>query len=240
MRKLLVILVALVSAVPAFSQKTKEKKKYDLISRAGDHLMLQISRDSWSGAADSVSSHIKGFSKGANIYLMIDKPFKANPRFSAAFGIGVGTSSIGFKRMYVDIAAKTPVLPFEVQDTLSHFKKFKVTTAYLEIPVELRFATNPNTPNKTFKAAIGLKIGTLLSAHTKGKNFQDNAGNTISSAIQKVSTKSYFNTTRLAATARIGYGNFSLFGAYNITTMFKDGVAPDTKLLQIGLTISGL
>ena len=42
------------------------------------------------------------------------------------------------------------------------------------------------------------------------------------------------------ATARIGYGNFSLFGAYNLNIMFKDKVAANMKLLQLGLTISGL
>ena len=39
---------------------------------------------------------------------------------------------------------------------------------------------------------------------------------------------------------RHGYGYFSLFGAYNITAMFKNAVGPDVKLLQLGLTISGL
>jgi hypothetical protein len=44
----------------------------------------------------------------------------------------------------------------------------------------------------------------------------------------------------LAATARVGYGNFTLFGAYDLSGIFKDGVAANMKSLQIGLTISGL
>jgi len=56
----------------------------------------------------------------------------------------------------------------------------------------------------------------------------------------KENSKSYFNTTRLAATARVGYGNFSLFGAYSLTGIFKDGIAPDIKGMQIGLAFSGL
>lgn len=242
MRKLFVIALALLAFSPAFSQnKTKkEKKKFSIGNRAGDHLMFQLSSDHWIGAADSVSNHIKGFSRGANLYVMMDKPFKGNPRFSAAFGIGVSTSHIFFKRMVVDIASRTPVLPFYQLDTASNFKKFKVTTAYLEVPIELRFTSRPDEPNKSFKFAAGLKLGTLLSAATKGKNFRDNNGNLINSSTQKTKNKSYFNNTRLAATARVGLGNFSLFGAYNITTMFKDEVAPDTKLLQVGLTFSGL
>lgn len=242
MRKFLAIVITLIAFIPAFSQTSppKNKKNFNLGSRAGDHFMLQFSRDSWTGAADSVSDRIKGFSKGFNAYLMLDLPFKGAQQFSAGIGIGVGTSSIGFKKTIVDLTSQTPVLPFIPVDTVDHFKKFKLATSYAEIPVELRFTSNPSTPGKTFKAAIGLKVGTLLNAHTKGKTLQNGSGTTINNYIQKISSKSYFNSTRLAATARIGYGYFSIFGAYNITTMFKDGVAPDTKLLQLGLTISGL
>lgn len=242
MRKLLVIFIALAATVPAFSQTTPpvKKKKFNLGNRTGDHFMLQVSKDSWTGAADSVSSRIKEFSKGFNAALMLDLPFKSNQRFSAALGLGVSTSSIGFKKTIVDISAQTPTLPFLAVDTVNHFKKFKLTTAYLEVPLELRFTSNPETPAKTFKAAIGLKLGTLVNAHTKGKTLQDGSDNTINSLTQKVTAKSYFNSTRFAATARVGYGYFSIFGSYNITTVFKDVVAPDTKLLQIGLTISGL
>ena len=241
MRKLLVIAFALASAIPAFSQTTTPSNKKKILgNRPGDHIMLQISKDSWTGAPDSINSHIKGFSKGANAYLMLDKPFKGDQRFSAGIGIGVGTSSIGFKKMDVNIAANIPHIPFTAVDTVNHFKKYKLATSYLEIPVELRFTGNPNTPGKTFKLALGLKVGTLLNAHTKGKTLQNGSGATVNNFIQKINSKSYFNTTRLAATARVGYGYFSLFGAYNITAMFKNEVGPDVKLLQLGLTISGL
>lgn len=240
MRKLLVIVFALSATVPAFSQTIKVKKKYDLANRAGDHFMIQIASNNLQGLPDSISRHINGFNRSANVYLMLDKPFKGDPRFSAAFGLGVGTSNIYFKKMLVDISSAKTILPFTAVDTLNHFKKYKLSTSYLEVPVELRFSANPSTPNKTIKGAIGVKVGTLLNAHTKGRTLQNAAGTNLNDATQKTATKKFFNTTRLAATARIGYGNFSLFGAYNITGVFKDGVAPSAKLLQIGLTISGL
>lgn len=240
MRKLLVIVLVLVTSMPAFSQTAKEKKNKDILSRSGDHLMLQLSSDHWLGAADSVTSHIKGLSRGLNVYVMLNKPFRADPRFSVAFGVGVGSSNIYFKKMTVDIASTKTALPFTATDTTNHYKKFKLSNTFLEVPIEFRFTSNPETPNKAIKVALGAKIGTMLNAHTKGKILQDASGKTLSNAIVKTSTKSYFNTTRLALTARIGYGNFTLFGAYNVTTMFKDAVAPDTKLLQVGITFSGL
>lgn len=242
MRKLVVIIFTLAAITPAFSQTSTppKKKKYNLGSRAGDHFMLQVSQDNWLGAADSVKDRIKTFSKGFNAALMLDLPFKSDQRFSVALGLGVGTSGMMFKKTIVDIGAQTPTLPFIAVDTLNQFKKFKLATSYLEVPLEFRFTANPLSPGKTVKTAIGLKVGTLLNAHTKGKNFQNKDGGTINNYIQKVNSKSYFNSTRVAATARVGYGYFSLFGSYNLTTMFKDAVAPDTKLLQLGITLSGL
>ncbi|MEP7163055.1 MAG: outer membrane beta-barrel protein [Ferruginibacter sp.] len=240
MRKLLVVVLVLLASMPAFSQTAKDKKNKDILSRSGDHLMLQLSSDHWLGAPDSVKSHIKGFSRGINVYAMLNKPFRADPRFSIAFGIGVGSSNIYFKKMTVDIAATTTALPFTATDTTEHYKKFKLSNTFLEVPIEFRFTSNPETPNKAIKVALGAKIGTMLNAHTKAKTLQDASGKTISNAIEKTNTKSYFNTTRLALTARIGYGNFTLFGAYNVTAMFKDAVAADIKLLQVGLTFSGL
>ncbi len=239
MRKLSAILFALTISTIAFSQTTSPLPT-KLGNRAADHFMVQIAGNFWSGAADSVSKNIKSFNRSANVYLMYDKQFKNNARLSAAIGIGVGTSNIYFDKMEVKIAAANPKLPFIRTDTGNNFKKYKLSTAFLEIPVELRFMAKPETPNKSIKGAIGVKVGTLVNAHTKGRNLQNAAGTKINGYTVKEISKSYFNGTRVAATARVGYGIFSLFGAYNITSMFKDGVAPDTKLVQIGFTISGL
>ena len=239
MRKIFAILFACTISFFAFSQ-TKPTTPIKIGNRAADHLMIQLAGNFWSGTADSVSSYINSFNRSANVYLMYDKQFKTNPRLSAGIGVGVGTSNIYFNKMETRIAALSPKLPFVRTDTGNNYKKYKLATAFLEIPVELRFIAKPETPNKSLKAAIGVKVGTLLNAHTKGRNLQNSAGNKLNGFTVKESSKSYFNTTRIAATARVGYGIFSLFGAYNITGIFKDGVAPDTKLVQVGITISGL
>ena len=240
MRKILVIAFSLIVTVPAFSQTTPENKKVDLVNRPGDHFMLQLASNTLTSLPDSIDSHVKSFNRSGNIYLMLNKPFKGSPKFSAAFGIGVGTSNIYFKKMTVDIASTKTLLPFMATDSLNHYKKYKLSTSYLEVPVELRFTANPNTPGKTVKGALGVKVGTLLNAHTKGRILQNAKGTTINDVTEKIGAKKFFNTTRLSATARFGYGNFSLFGAYSLTSVFKDGVAPPSKLLQIGLTLSGL
>jgi len=240
MRKLLVIVLVLLAGSPAFSQTAKQKKNKGILSQAGDHFMFQLGYDNWIGAPDSISSHIKGLNRGLNVYVMYEKKFRADPRFSIAGGIGVGSSNIYFKKMNVDIAAAGSVLPFPATDSANNYKKYKLSTTFLEIPIEFRFSSKPETPGKSVKVALGVKLGTMLNAHTKGKTLRDASGKTLSNAIDKVNTKNFFNTTRIAATARVGYGNYSIFGAYNLTTMFKDGVAADIKLFQIGISVSGL
>lgn len=249
MRKLFVMLLALTVTHLSYAQETpatnpmstpKKKKVFDLSNRAADHFMIQLALNSWQGAPDSIANKISGLQRSANVYIMLDKPFKGNQQYSVAAGIGIGTTNIYFDKMNVDIGSSSTVLPFINTDSSNNYKKYKVSTAFLEIPLELRFTKNPSTPNKTFKAALGVKFGTLLNAHTKGKLLRNSTGNTINERTDKVLAKNYFNGTRLAATARIGYGNFTLFGAYGLTGIFKDGVAADMKSLQIGLTLSGL
>ncbi|MEX1203599.1 MAG: outer membrane beta-barrel protein [Ferruginibacter sp.] len=249
MRKLFVMILAFTATLSTLAQQTpatslepipKKKKEYDLSKRAADHFMFQIGFNSWLGAPDSIANKISGLQRSANVYIMLDRPFKGNQQLSIAAGIGIGMSNIYFEKMNVDIGSTNPVLPFINTDSTNNYKKYKVTTAFLEAPLELRYTKNPSMPNKTLKAAVGIKFGTLLNAHTKGKNLRNSSGNSINTRTDKVLSKNYFNSTRLAATARVGYGNFTLFGAYGLTGIFKDGVAANMNSLQIGLTISGL
>ncbi len=230
MKKYIIIVVLAAVSINSYAQTKTSKKKFELTARPSDHFMLQLSSDRWMGAPDSISSHRKGTSRGANIYFMLDKVFKTNPHFSVAFGLGFGTSHLFFNKMSVDITGATPILGFNNLDAAPKYSKYKVSTTYLELPVELRYFSNPEKINKSFKLALGVKAGILLNAHSKGKG----------DYTEKLSSKSYYNSSRLVGTARIGYGYLSLFGAYNLTSIFKDKVAEDMKLLQIGITISGL
>lgn len=238
MKKILFIAITLLSVTALHAQDKNNSASF--MNRTGDHLMLQLTSDHWTGVPDSIKSRMKGLDRGANIYVMLDKRFKSNPKMSVAFGLGLSTSNIYFKSTNIDIKAKTNTLPFTDVDSTNHFKKYKLTTAYLELPIELRFTANPQSENKSVKAAIGVKVGTLLNVHTKGKTLLDKNGTQINSYTAKESGKGFFNSTRIAATARVGYGNFSLFGSYQLNNIFKDGVAADMKLFQIGLCFSGL
>ncbi len=230
--------------MPAKDTVTKRKflNKIDLSNRPNDHFMVQYGLDGWGSVPDSTKP--SGFSRHFNIYVMIDKPFKDSRHMSLGIGLGIGSSNIFFGNKYVNLKSPTTTLPFTNVSTsaIDHFSKFKLTTVFAELPVELRYAGNPVTPDRGFKAALGLKIGTLLNQHTKGKNALGSTGTTLygSKYIEKENNKRFINSTRVAATARIGFGNISIDGSYQITNFLKTGVGPNIKPYSIGITLSGL
>ena len=219
----------------------KKENKYshiDLSNRANDHFLFQLFYAEWANKPDSVNT--KGFSRGFNAYFMFDFPFKTDPRFSIGIGVGVGTDNVYMDKTTVEVAGITPTLRFrDVSDT-THFKKYKLATTYLEAPIELRFAANPENTNKSFKVALGAKVGLLLNVHNKGKNLQSSNNTTLNSYIQKESTKRYFNNNRIVLTGRIGYGFIGAFVAYQVNAFVKQGAGPDIHPYAIGITISGL
>jgi hypothetical protein len=106
----------------------------------------------------------------------------------------------------------------------------------------VRYYSNPENPNKSWKAALGIKVGTLLKTYSKGKNLLTKNGFSIygPTYIEKESQRRFFNGTMLAITGRIGYGAVSLSGGYQITGVLKDGSGPAMNRLSVGVTISGL
>ena len=223
---------------PTTPKKENKYSTLDLANRANDHFLMQFSYDGWANTPDSINT--KGFSRGFNAYFMFDFPFKTDPRFSIGIGVGVGTNNIYFDNTTVEVAGISPTLRFRNVADTNHFKKYKLATTYLEAPIELRFAANPFNTNKSFKVAIGGKIGLLVNVHNKGKELQNRNDGTLNDYIQKESSKRYFNNNRLVATTRIGYGVFGIFGAYQVNNFIKEGAGPNIHPYSIGLTISGL
>jgi hypothetical protein len=194
----------------------------------------------WTSRPDSVRTG--GFSRHFNFYFMLDKPFKTNPKMSIGYGVGLGSSNIFFNNVNVDIKSTSARLPFTIADSINHHSKFKLTSMYAEIPVELRYFSNPSNPNKSWKFAFGAKVGTLLKAYTKGKNYVNKNGQSIygTSVIEKEYSRKFMNATNVSITGRIGYGILSLHGAYQVTGVLRDGAGANMNRISIGLTVSGL
>jgi hypothetical protein len=194
---------------------------------ARDFLMLQFAYEGWV-KPDSVKTN--GFNRDFNAYLCYDFPIK-NSHFSFAAGVGIGTSNVYLNNQEV-VLTDSPAVQARFIPESKNYKKYKITTAYVEAPFELRFFGNKENRNRGFKAAIGLRVGTLVGAHTKAK-FD-------TKLVEKTNTKAYLDGWRFAATARIGWGNFSLMGTYNLTNLYKENQGPVITPYSIGICLTGL
>lgn len=196
-----------------------------------DYFMFQMGYDGWLNAPDSVS--IGGVSRSMNMYLCYDFPIKAS-NFSFAAGVGIASSNIFFKDQEVIIGDTLTEIQFLGDN--DKYKRYKLSMNYVEAPLELRYFSNKQNRNKGFKAAIGLKVGALINAHTKGVREFNNKP-----IREKVSTRRYLETYRIGGTLRLGYGNFSVYGQYGLNNLFRVGNGPEGVVpFSIGICLSGL
>lgn len=244
MKRTFSLLIVLFATLYASAQDSTNRGsipvKLSISERGSDHLMIQYGFTGWAGTPDSIRT--SGFSRHFNIYFLFDKQFKTNPKMSVAYGVGFGSDNMFFKNTYIDLKSTGATLPFNNVDSTNHFKKYKLTTIYLEAPIELRFSSNPNDPRTGFKFAVGAKVGTMLKAFTKGKDLVNKNEQTVFGTryLVKESEKRFFNGTRLSLTARAGYGPFSLHASYMITQLLKENAGPEIRPFSIGVTVSGL
>ena len=251
MKKFFSVFLAISISLVLFSQdktstSTKKKKKdwsqVKLTNRANDHFMIQYGWLNWANIPDTINK--RGWSNTFNAYFMIDMPFKTDPRFSIAFGPGIGVDNMFFEKTTVTITNHLKPLEFKNLADTNHFNKYKLVNAFAELPIELRFVLNPENTNKSLKVAIGAKVGIQMSAHTKGKEWKDKNGHLVNGFddkfIQKNKDKYFFNGNRFQGTFRVGYGFISAFGTYQFNSLIKEGLGPQVKPWSIGITISGL
>lgn len=205
-----------------------------IVKPARDFLMVQFGYTNWINKPDS-GVNTKPFAYTFNTYLCYDFPIKKS-KLSFAAGLGISTTTVYMNKQLLSVSdtGTNGADATFVTDT-ANYKRYKFNTAYLQAPFELRYFSNTYNRNKGFKAAIGLQVGTLLSGHTKGLRSVE--GTNIK---DKIGTKRYLSPWNFAATARVGYGNFTVFASYNITNVFKDNAGPALTPMTLGICLTGL
>jgi len=169
-------------------------------------------------------------SRTLNIYYLHDHRL-GKSKFSVHGGIGLGLERYKFNNDRTLGYVAGPNTPFDTLKMVpvsskitggGSLKKNGLITNYIDIPLELRFSTNPNDPNRSFKVAVGFKFGVLYESFTKIKYKQDGD-------MKKLKDKQSFNLNpiRYGLTTKISAGNVSLYGYYSLSPLFKKGEGPD-------------
>jgi hypothetical protein len=162
--------------------------------------------------------------------------------FSLVPGIGLSLERFKFKNgaTFAYDAEDSLKLLLPSETPVTGLKKSQLITNYVDVPLELRFTSNPDDPTRSFKAAIGGRIGYMYDSFAKLKYKAD--GET-----KQLKDKQEWNLTRLryGVYGKFGIGNFALFGYYNLTPLFKEGKGPgqnnvvtDFQTFTLGFSLS--
>jgi hypothetical protein len=175
-------------------------------------------------------------SRTVNIYYQYDVRILKS-RFSFVPGIGLSLERFSFKKgrtlAYYTPQSKSYDFVNHTNDSLRlalpsqlgiDIQKSQLATNYLEIPLEIKYSSKPEDPSRTFKASVGFRVGYMIDSFTKIR-YKAN-GQTI-----KLKNKQDWNLNefRYGLSAKIGLGNFSLFGYYNLTNLFESEQGPYFK-----------
>lgn len=191
-----------------------------------DRFVLDLTLDNFAQSPSSMEVNIIK-SRGINIKLMKDRLFK-NSLFGFGYGLAFGSQNFDTDRFIL------------VDDTLGHthfvaidpavdVKRNKLSVNYLDLPLELRFRTKPNSKNNSFKLSVGFKIGVLLQSHIK---YEDDDGKV------KFFNINNLNKYRYGVDGRMGYGIWGLNVYYSLIPLFDDDKAPTLVPLSFGLSIT--
>ena len=119
---------------------------------------------------------------------------------------------------------------FTIENNVN-YQKNKLFSSYLNLPVTLRFETNPKHPKHSFSLAVGGYAGILIGAHTKTKKDDGD--------INKLHDDYNLNKIHYGLTARIGYSWFNIYATYSMTPLFNSGVEPELTPASVGIALIG-
>lgn len=234
MKKIALISLSLLFAFMVNAQEDKSGTAKKLPK--GDRLMIGIYQDLWQDTPDSID--IRGINQGFSFSSMMDYPINTS-KFSLAVGLGIGVHNF-----YSDaqLGSYKDTIVFEALHDTIDYKVNKLSTAYLDIPAEIRFRTKHEKKSKQFKIAVGGKVGFKMSSHTKYKGqdeVDDFKGNSVETDVKN---KSYdienIEKIRYGATFRFGRGSWNLFGYYSLSKLFEDGKGSEMYPISVGLMIT--
>ncbi len=109
------------------------------------------------------------------------------------------------------------------------FKKNKLATTFLQMPVLFNIETNPRKPGKSFRISAGGYGGLLLGARTKQKSSENG----------KVKIKDDFNLNkfRYGVIGQVGVGCVNFYVDYALNDLFKENLGPELRPISIGFTL---
>lgn len=205
------------------SAQTKEKRERE------DQLIVDLTYETLLNNPDDID--FKWYNNGVNVHLMYDAPIKTSS-FSGAIGIGISSQSYysnGQLRVEYDSTRSRDMMVWNKVDT--NYRNNKISTTYIEVPVEFRWRSEESPSGYRWKVAVGAKFGYLIDTHDK-MTFNNS---------DRDKYKTYIfpemNQYRVGTHIRVGYGKVNLTAFYSITPWINEGRGLRQNQLSIGVSI---
>lgn len=204
------------------------------IADSRDRLIFEIGHANWNLTPGGTK--VKWYSRAVNFYFMYDIKLNKGANISIAPGVGLGTNVVGHN---VNFETNDEGVTFftTIGDSLTYTRN-NLSTNFFDIPLELRFRTNPDKFSRRWKAAIGFKGGYLFNGHTKF------VGEDVTGTLPEVKFKNFtienLNNLRYGYTLRLGYGNFNIVGFYSASPLFQLDTGPGVFPYYIGFSFNSL
>lgn len=205
------------------------------VLRSQKHLLfIDITQNTWLHLPDDITT--KFISGGFNISIFYD--FFIAKKF---FGIAPGIS-------FSNVTVKSNAIPVEdpsalpegftnmqvVSDTPLHYVKNKISTSYLDLPIEFRFRIKPDVRGKNFWIAPGFRAGFLLSDFWKKKIDSPN------SSKEKIYNIQFIEKFHYGVSLRAGYYKFGGYVFYSLTDLFEKNRGTYLTPFSVGITLTPL
>lgn len=179
----------------------------------------------------------KWFNRGLNLYFMWDIPLgdKKKTNFAFAPGLGISTHNVYSNARMVSFANDTTA--FRSLENVNK-RNNKFATTHIEVPLEMRFRSTPDKFSRSWKVAVGLRLGVLVSKNAKFKGtIEDENGSSITVKRKDLDIKGIAKY-RVGPSLRLGYGNVSVVGYMSLLNLFEANKGPDINQFSIGITFN--
>lgn len=238
--KISLIALFLTAAISSLAQTAEQKPKTKRPDIPGTFVLeFGLNRDL--DGPENFSLYLWG-SRTVNVYYQYDIRILKS-RFSFVPGIGLSLERFKFKKFRTlgyNTAGDVQLFDYTTTSPFPGLRKSSLITNYVDVPLELKYSSKPEDPARSFKASIGARVGYMYDSFTKVKYKTD--GET-----KFLKDKQDFNLNkfRYGVSAKIGAGNFAVFGYYNLTNLFEDGKGPyknnvvqDFPTYTVGISLS--
>ncbi len=213
------------------STSSNEMTTPDTTKMPNDQVIVNVLSNTWLNTPPDMK--MMPVSVGAEAYYMSPVIGK-NSSLSIALGVGIGVNNF-----------HNNCIPYDSLD-VTYFKqipgefeyiKNKITTAYVDIPLEIRFRTKPDLKKRNFKVAIGGKIGYMISNYIKYKGEDFRAGSNKMVKFKEYNLDNLLQY-RYGTFLRLGYGKINLIVNYTLSSLFEKDKGPDVIPVSFGFSFT--